>query len=119
MFGFSRKANSSNKPAPRDIDARTLGALVTAGQALVIDVREPQEFAAGHIPGAINLPLSRFSPAQLPEADGRTLVLNCAAGGRSARALSACDAARASVDGHLAGGISAWTAAGLPIERGA
>ena len=50
---------------------------------------------------------------------GRKLVLNCAAGGRSARALAACEAARASVDGHLAGGIGAWAAAGLPVERGA
>ena len=113
MFGFGRKAN------PRDIGAQTLGGLVAAGEVVVVDVREPHEFTAGHIPGAINLPLSRFSPAQLPDANGRKLVLNCAAGGRSARALAACDSARAAVDGHLAGGMSAWAAAGLPIEQGA
>ena len=113
MFGFGRKAN------PRDIGAQTLGGLVAAAAALVVAVREPDEFAAGHIPGAVNLPLSRFSPAQLPDAKGRKLVLNCAAGGRSARALAACDAAQAAVDGHLAGGMSAWAAAGLPVVRGA
>ncbi len=113
MFGFGRREN------PRDIGATALAALLEAGDALVVDVREPHEFAAAHIPGALNLPLSRFSPAQLPDAQGRRLVLNCAAGGRSARALAACEAARAVVDGHLAGGIGAWAAAGLPLARGA
>ncbi len=102
----------------RDIDPRTLADLLERNMALVVDVREPDEFAAGHISGAINLPLSRFDPAELPRAEGRRLILNCAAGGRSAKALAACDAARASVDGHLAGGIGAWKAAGLPLEIG-
>lgn len=113
MFGFGKKAD------PRDISPEMLKSLVDAGAALVVDVREPHEFAAGHIPGAINLPLSGFTPAALPPADGRKLVLNCAAGGRSARALAACEAARTSVDGHLAGGIGAWAAAGLPLAEGA
>jgi rhodanese-related sulfurtransferase len=113
MFGL-RKAHN-----PRDISPATLAAMVNAGEALVVDVREPHEFAAGHIPGALNLPLSTFAPSQLPDPAGRALVLNCAAGGRSARALAACDAARATVDGHLAGGIGAWAAAGLPVAHGA
>lgn len=113
MFGFRKAAD------PRNISPSALDAMIQAGEALVIDVREPHEFAAGHIPGALNLPLSGFSPSQLPDPGGRKLVLNCAAGGRSARALSACETARASVDGHLAGGIGAWVAAGLPTTHGA
>lgn len=113
MFGFARKTD------PRDISATQLQALLAAGEAVVVDVREPHEFAAAHIAGALNLPLSRFDPAALPDPAGRRLVLNCAAGGRSARALAACEAARATVDGHLAGGLGAWAAAGLPVERGA
>ncbi len=104
---------------PNDLPVATVAALVERGEALVVDVREPQEFAAGHIPGALNLPLIGFSPDQLPDPGGRRLVLNCAAGARSARALAACEAARASVDGHLAGGIGAWKAAGLPLATGA
>jgi len=104
---------------PKDLPVSTVAALVERGEALVVDVREPQEFAAGHIPGAVNLPLSRFAPDQLPDAGGRQLVLNCAAGGRSAKAMAACEAARAAVDGHLAGGIGAWKAAGLPLATGA
>jgi rhodanese-related sulfurtransferase len=113
MFGFGRKAD------PRDLSPGQLHALLDAGEALVVDVREPQEFQAGHIPGAVNLPLSRFDPAALPDAAGRRLVLACAAGGRSGRALAACDSARAAVEGHLAGGLGAWAAAGLPVARGA
>ncbi len=113
MFGLARKAD------PRDISPPRLQAMLAAGEALLIDVREPHEFAAAHIAGALNLPLSRFDPAALPDPDGRRLILSCAAGGRSARALAACEAARASVDGHLAGGLGAWAAAGLPVVRGA
>jgi rhodanese-related sulfurtransferase len=113
MFGLARKTD------PRDISPARLAALLEAGEALVIDVREPHEFAAGHIAGARNLPLSRFDPAALPDPEGRRLVLSCAAGGRSARALAACEAARASVDGHLVGGLGAWASAGLPVVRGA
>ena len=89
MFGL-RKAHN-----PRDISPAALAAMVNAGEALVVDVREPHEFAAGHIPGALNLPLSTFAPSQPPDPAGRALVLNCAAGGRSARALAAGDAALA------------------------
>ncbi len=113
MFGFATRSD------PRDITAEQLKSMLDAGEALVVDVREPHEYEAAHIPGALNLPLSRFDPAALPDSAGRRLVLSCAAGGRSARALAACDAARAVVDGHLAGGIGAWAASGLPVARGA
>jgi rhodanese-related sulfurtransferase len=112
MFGFGKAKD------PRDIGPDALKALVESDAAIVVDVREAHEFAAGHIPGAINLPLSTFSPMALPDSQGRKLVLNCAAGGRSARALAACEAANAAVDGHLAGGIGAWAAAGFPVEQG-
>ena len=52
--------------------------------ALLIDVREPDEYAAGHIPGAVNAPLSTLAQADLP-AD-RPLFLYCLRGSRSARA---------------------------------
>jgi rhodanese-related sulfurtransferase len=102
-----------------DFSAQEVKALLDLGQAIVVDVREPQEFEAGHIPGAINLPLSRFDPARLPIAGARRLILNCGVGGRSAKALAACQAARAAVDGHLAGGLNAWKVAGFPLATGA
>jgi len=55
---------------------------VEAGEALVIDVREVDEFAQGHIPGAINNPLSSFDPAKVPAADDKKLVFHCKGGVR-------------------------------------
>ena len=52
--------------------------------ALLVDVREPEEYAAGHIPGAVNVPLSRIARADLP--GDRPLFLYCLRGSRSARA---------------------------------
>lgn len=100
-----------------EIDARELDSMLRVGKALVIDVREADEFASGRIPGAINMPLSTFQPSNLPDAKGRKLVLNCLGGKRSAMALEKCCAAQAAVDTHLAGGFGAWQAAGLPVER--
>lgn len=87
--------------------------------AVVIDVREVGEFEAGHVAGAINMPLSTFQASQLPAVgDGQTMVLMCQAGRRSAMALDKCAQAQAAIDTHLAGGFGAWRAAGLPVEQG-
>ena len=105
------------KPAHKEVTPGQLAAMIESGEALVVDVREPDEFAAGHIPGAVNLPLSRFSADALPHAEGKTLILNCLGGGRSGKALDQCKAAQAAVDTHLAGGFGAWAKAGLPVAR--
>lgn len=110
VFGFGKARH-------RELTPGELAQLLRDGGALVVDVREVDEFAAGHIPGAINLPLSTFQVSQLPDPGGRTTVLNCAAGRRSAMALERCALAQAQVDTHLAGGFGAWQAAGLPVER--
>ena len=109
IFGFGKTAH-------KEVTASQLASLLSAGVAMVVDVREADEFAAGHIPGAINRPLSTFQASQLPDSGGRKLILSCLGGKRSGLALDKCAAAEASVDTHLAGGFGAWRAAGLPIE---
>lgn len=99
------------------VTAPELERMLSAGEALVIDVREADEFASGHIPGALNMPLSTFQASKLPAADGRKLVLNCMGGKRSAMALDKCAMAQNQIDTHLAGGFAAWQAARLPVER--
>lgn len=105
-----------NRPKLRTISAASLKALLDQKAVHLIDVREPGEFAAAHIPGAQLLPLSRFNPAALPK--DRPLVLYCASAMRSATAGKRLLAAGATEDvTHLAGGIQGWMAAGLAVAR--
>jgi rhodanese-related sulfurtransferase len=91
-----------------------------SGEAVVIDVREPDEFAREHIAGATLLPLSRFDPAQaLSKAKpGQRIVMQCKSGRRSADAcrLAAPLAASGLPVFTLAGGIEAWKKDNLPVE---
>lgn len=91
-------------------------ALLDAGKILLIDVREPGEFAGERIPGALLYPLSTFDPSQLPPDGERQVVFQCAAGGRSLQAARARKA-RGQPGTHLAGGITQWKADGLPVLR--
>ena len=85
----------------------------TDGEVL-LDVREVDEWAAGHAPGSVNLPLSRFHPDRLPEA--ARLLCVCRSGARSGRAVAALR--NAGYDAvNVSGGMNAWQADGLPIER--
>lgn len=109
----------SSKSEPyRKIDPASLRAMLGRGSALLIDVREAEEFAEGHIPGAVNMPLSAFSPDAIPDAAGRTVVLQCVGGKRSGMALDRCAEAQSLVETHLAGGINAWKEAGFPVVAG-
>jgi rhodanese-related sulfurtransferase len=102
------------------INAAEAQALLRAGDALLIDVREPDEYAAAHIPQAISMPLGQVD-ALLGRADlpaGRTLIFQCLKGGRGGQAcLLANQAGYATGRSvrNLAGGIEAWQAAGLPV----
>jgi rhodanese-related sulfurtransferase len=78
------------------------------GSILLVDVREPHEFAAGHIPGSVSFPLSTFDPAALPEAEGRRVVFSCAAGVRSVHAIQMAQAAGLDLREHYRGGFKDW-----------
>ncbi|MBI1196988.1 MAG: rhodanese-like domain-containing protein [Phenylobacterium sp.] len=104
----------STTPKIRDLTPQDVSAALTAHRILLIDVREPAEFAAERIHGALNYPLSTFDPGALPPAGDRLMVFQCGSGKRSAMALERCQAAGHAVDSHLGGGIMAWKAAGLP-----
>jgi len=101
----------------KNLEPSEVADLLKRDAIVLIDVREPNEYAAAHIAGAKLIPLSRFDPQALPDSGSKTIVLHCGIGGRSARAVAACQAAGVAVDSHMRGGIQAWIAAGLPIER--
>ncbi len=83
--------------------------------ALIVDVREPDEFGRGHLPGAINCPLSSLDTrlAGLPRE--RSLVLYSGHGRRSAEACTRLHAAGFRDVCHLRGGLEAWRTSGLLV----
>lgn len=101
-----------------NLDATALADLLTQEPLTLIDVREPVEFAADHLHGAINLPLSRLQPAQLKELDHQKIVLYCRSGQRSGRALDKLQSAGIACY-QLEGGVQAWAAAGYPLQKNA
>lgn len=88
-----------------------------ADDAVVIDVREQNEWDAGHAPGAIHIPLGEL-PArlgELPEADERDpLRIICRSGGRSARAVAWLEQQGFDV-ANVEGGMKQWAVAGKPV----
>ena len=89
-------------------------AALADGGAVLLDVREPHEWQAGHAPRARHIPLSQLArrAAELPER--RALVTVCRSGARSARA-AAMLARQGREVSNLAGGMRAWAQAGLPV----
>lgn len=87
------------------------------GSIVLIDIREQNEWDAGHIPGASLHPLSTFDPAALPKSEsGKRVVLHCRSGRRTLAALEAAQAAgRADIRAHFGGGMLEWASAGEVI----
>ena len=85
-------------------------------RASIIDVREPAEYLAGHLPGAVNIPMGQL-PARLDELDrGVPVYVVCASGNRSSAMVEVLAAAGFDAI-NVAGGTSAWISAGRPVER--
>jgi rhodanese-related sulfurtransferase len=99
-----------------EYDPEEVQELLEQGRVLLVDVREPMEYAAERIMGALLYPLSTFDAAHLPLEGERTVVFQCAAGGRSLTAARMRQAAGQPA-AHMAGGISEWKAQGLPTVR--
>lgn len=96
---------------PADVKAR-----LDRGDAILVDIREPDEYARRHVPGALSRPLSGFEAAHLRIEPGREVVFTCKSGMRTA---GNCDRLAAAVEGDvyvLEGGVDAWAAAGLPVK---
>ncbi len=103
-----------------DIDVTELKSGLADGSIILVDVREAEEYAAGHIKGALFNPLSKFDPAKLPVApEGKKVVVYCRSGRRSVTAMEQARlAGRGDVNTHFGGGILGWLGAGEPVEQG-
>ena len=91
---------------------------IAEGRYLLVDVREPNEVAVDAYPDAVVVPLSSFDPQQIPDPNGKQVVFACRSGKRSVTASLAAQAGGLAYDNHLAGGMLAWKAAGLPTKTG-
>lgn len=83
----------------------------------LIDVREADEHRAEHIRDALLHPLSTFDPRELPPPNSSEIVFHCGSGKRSAMAVARCRELGLPYIAHMAGGIQAWKAAGLPVVQ--
>jgi rhodanese-related sulfurtransferase len=86
------------------------------GRYLLVDVREPNEVAVEAYPGAVVVPLSSFDAHAIPDPQGKQVVFACRSGKRSVTASLAAQVKGLAYDKHLAGGMLAWKAAGLPTN---
>ena len=93
--------------------------LINREKAVVVDVCETNEFAAGHVTGAKNIPLGELEAKLGAAVKNKTLplILVCQSGARSARALAIAKKLGYEQAQSLGGGLSAWRAANLPVEK--
>ena len=97
------------------LEASEVSQLMHAGKILLIDVREPSEYASERIAGALLYPLSTFNASLLPDDGPRRVVFHCGSGKRSLTAAERRLGAGQQHAAHMGGGIAAWKAAGLPV----
>lgn len=101
---------------PANIDAKTLDSIRDRSDVFIVDVREPHEFAGGHVPGATLIPLGQLSSRLSEIPQDKTVVAVCRSGNRSGQATQLLR--QQGFDAHnMQGGMIAWQEAGLPVER--
>lgn len=98
------------------VDPVTLDAWLKNDEAVLIDVREPDEFASAHIPRAMSVPLAKVTATLegFATKQGRKLVFQCQKGGRAGQACALMESRLGEIY-NLSGGIEAWSQAGLPV----
>ena len=94
--------------------------LINREKAVVIDVCEPEEYAAGHVSGAKNVPLGQLQERlpQVVKNKALPVILVCAKGARAARAAGIARSLGYERAQPLAGGLAAWREASMPVEKG-
>mgnify|MGYP000176566271 CR=1 FL=1 len=98
----------------RELEPKQVYDAMQSGSAIIIDVREPREFATERLHGALLHPLSTFDASSLPVDKTREVIFHCGSGKRSMDALLRCEKAGVPVTAHMKGGLMSWKAAGLP-----
>lgn len=93
--------------------------LINQGKSIVLDVREPSQFAVGHVRDAKNIPLKEL-PKRISELDkfkSKNVIVTCQTGMQSAKATTQLKKAGFNEVVSLNGGLTAWQAQGLPVAK--
>lgn len=109
-------SNQVSNSRLQTVDAVTLKQWLDHNQVILIDVREPSEYAAERIDGAKLVPLSRFDINQIPFGDDKDIVLQCQTGNRSGQAAQQLLNSGIETVTHLEGGLNAWKQRGYPVR---
>jgi len=107
---------ADQNPQVQDLTPQEVAEGLEQGRFMLVDVREPNETAVERFPDAVIVPLSTFDAAAIPDPAGREVVFACRSGRRSVTASLAAQEQGFPYGSHLAGGLLAWKAAGLPTE---
>ena len=93
--------------------------LINRERAVVVDVREPEEFAAGHVTGAKNVPLNQLEEKLAAAVKNKSvpLLLVCATGARAQRAVATAKKLGYEQAQAVSGGLKSWKEANLPVEK--
>ena len=115
LFMTVRRPGGANAVSPTQATQ-----LINREDAQVIDVREPEEYVAGHLPESRNFPLARLEEraGELDKLKSTPLILICQTGARSSGACNTLAKLGFTKVHNLDGGIAAWRTAGLPLKKG-
>jgi rhodanese-related sulfurtransferase len=107
------------RPSGRRATVLQVTQLLNRGKTALVDVRSAEEFAAGHLRDAKNIPLADLATrvGELDKSKNKTVVVICEAGARSDKAARQLTAAGFEDVVSLEGGLAAWRAAGLPVTK--
>lgn len=101
-----------------ELDPSTVKAMIDAGEAVLVDVREDEEFAEERIEGSLLSPMSDFELDTWPSVPGKKVIISCLGGVRSAAVGRKLIASGHGWAVHMKGGLNAWKDAGLPTITG-
>lgn len=108
------------RPAGNEVNPGEATMLINREDAHIVDVREADEFASGHLPDALNIPASKLSErvGELEKFKDKPIIFCCASGMRSGKASAELKKQGFAKLYNLAGGVDAWVGAGYPIKKG-
>lgn len=102
----------------KSVDVKTAKEWLNKNEAILVDVREPGEYAAVHIAEAKLIPLSTLEEDNLPELNNKKLIIHCHIGRRGGAACEKLLLSNPNLDVYnLEGGIAAWEKAGFKVEK--